>query len=107
MRQEIRSGKYSLIMMGPPAWQIITENLDKTMDYMQKNYCHISVPNFIYMGNGRSETSLYFLKADDCRKMRDALNTYYNADYARWLLFLGSRDLLTPTLCWPQTLCAG
>jgi hypothetical protein len=84
IRADILSGKYSLIMVGPPSWQIVTENMENLTDYIRANYCHISLPNFIYLGNGRSETSLYFRSRDDCQAMRTALSKYYNSDYARF-----------------------
>ncbi|MFH0862526.1 MAG: hypothetical protein V1875_05790 [Candidatus Altiarchaeota archaeon] len=82
LREEMIAGKYSLIMFGPPSWEILLENVDSIKGSLDNKVCLLFVPNFQYENNGRSYTTLIFTKPADCGAMKEKITKYYsdNAD---------------------------
>jgi hypothetical protein len=81
LQSEILAGRYSLIVVGPPSWSVSFRVLSGIAGYMNDNYCTVYVPNYQYMGVGRSYTALYFQDRGDCEKMKGDLRGYYTANF--------------------------
>ncbi|MBD3260895.1 MAG: hypothetical protein GF334_04335 [Candidatus Altiarchaeales archaeon] len=79
--KEIKKDRFSLIMYGPPQWSTLTRVLRETENHIRGSYCPIYVPNFLYQGDGKFYSSLYFQNPKDCIKMRRDLKKYYTKKF--------------------------
>ncbi|MBU0763146.1 MAG: glycosyltransferase family 39 protein, partial [Candidatus Altiarchaeota archaeon] len=81
--EDIKAGKYSLIISSPPAWFSTSRITKQAKDYLMKNYCVVYVPNFYYMGYWRSHTALLFRNRDDCQEMLWKTTEYYEENFEK------------------------
>ena len=84
LTDEIRSGRYSMIMYGPPAWAILYNTVSKNKEMVDMNFCTVYVPNFMYDGKYRSHTSIYFANKNDCENFKVHIENYYSGNFTRF-----------------------
>lgn len=78
---EILGGEYSMILIGPPKWALLNSLVRKNLGYIRENYCQVSVPNFMYRGEGRTHTTILFENPRHCVRMKKDMNDYYNSKF--------------------------
>jgi hypothetical protein len=89
IQDEILSGKYSLIISGPPSWAATTRILNNVTPYLRENYCGVFIPNFLYRGTGLSFYTLLFKDPEDCARMIADSAAYYNDNFDKFCLMGG------------------
>jgi hypothetical protein len=98
IREGILSGRYSLIVVGPPVWVETTLALNDVRPYVSDNYCAVYAPNFQYAGRGRFDTALYFRDARDCARTRGMMARYYLSSAYRICALGGQADRVVRTV---------
>ncbi|MBD3388203.1 MAG: hypothetical protein GF416_03910 [Candidatus Altiarchaeales archaeon] len=78
IKNDILSGKYSMIVVGPPTWTSVARITFQIPEYLSENFCVVFAPDFYYIGEGRHHTSLLFRDSRDCALMLSNMTEYYN-----------------------------
>ncbi len=81
---DIRRGRYSLIMYGPPAWAIIYSTVKMDPSFIEMNFCRAYTPNLMYGGKYRSHNTYYFKNELDCGIFKQRLYNYYVLNFTRF-----------------------
>ena len=63
------------------SWEVSRRVLSNISAYIDQNYCRVYVPNYQYLGEGLSYTTLYFREKSDCANMIKGLRDYYAGNF--------------------------
>ncbi len=87
IQEQLLSGKYSMIIIAPPAWASTSRIVYSSLEYTMANYCMVHIPDFFFFGSGREGSTFLFKDDQDCMKLLEDMNNYYNANFSKYCMY--------------------
>lgn len=77
VKEDVIAGRYDVLMYTPRSWVTTSAILAELPEETLRQYCEVAVPDFSYLGDGRTHSIVIYANRSRCASVVEAMASHY------------------------------